>query len=124
MNEPTTEDLQKLRGQLQEEIREARGILKDLRYEIKTARELVPLLTDELFHAEVKKHVEALGKVTDEAMQRSVEKVIKSFDKLRDTLMGQDRTSVRKGRPSIPTLLENPMVIARVQRARGQADRE
>lgn len=124
MNEPTTEDLQKLRGQLQEEIREARGILKDLRYEIKTARELVPLLTEEMFAAEVKKHVEALGKVTDEAMQRSVEKVIKSFDKLRDTLMGQDRTSVRKGRPSIPTLLENPKVIARVQRAQGQADRE
>lgn len=124
MTELPVEDLQQIRDQLREEIREARGLLKDLRYEIKTARELVPLLTDDLFTTEVKKQVDALTKVTDKAMRDSVERVTKTFDELGAMLMGKDKASVRKGKPSIPELLKHPAVIARVQRARGQADRE
>ncbi|NUS86002.1 MAG: hypothetical protein HOY75_25585 [Streptomyces sp.] len=118
MPNPSTEDLQRAREQLQEEIREARGLLKDLRYEIKTARELVPLLADELFTAEVKKHVDALGKVTDAAMKRSVEQVTKSFDDLAATLMGTDRTSRRKGKVPIPDLLQARVTLDAARRER------
>lgn len=124
MTDIPTEDLTQIRDQLRAEISEARGTLKDLRYEIKTARKLIPLLTDELFEAEVKKRVDQLSKTTDEAMRRSVEKVTKSFDDLGMLLKGEDRTSRRKGKPSIPTLLEHPAVIAGIQRTRGKADRE
>jgi hypothetical protein len=122
--QPTTAELEQLRDQLRAEIREARGTLKDLRHEIKTARELIPLLTDELFAAEVKKQVDRLGKVTDEAMRRSVERVTKTFDTLGELLMGEDRTSRRKGKPSIPELLQNPAVIAGARHRMGRADRE
>lgn len=105
MPEPTTEDLQQLRDQLRTEIREARETLKDLRYEIKTARELVPLLTDELFETEVAKQLKALGEETEKAMDRSVDRVTAKFDQLYDILTGQDRQSRRAGKPTVPELL-------------------
>lgn len=106
MTQPSIEDLQTIRDQLREEIREARGTLKDLRREIKTARELVPLLTDELFEAEVKKQVDALAKETAKAMDRAVDRVFTKFDELQALIMGEDRQSRRKGRPSIPEHLQ------------------
>lgn len=106
-----TEDLSELRDQLRAEIREARETLKDLRREIRDARTLVPLLTDELFTAEVEKQVDALGKVTDQAMRRSVEKVIKSFDDLAATLLGEDRASRRKGKTPLPELFRAKSVL-------------
>lgn len=106
MKRPTTDDLAKTREQLQTEIREARETLKDLRYEIKTARELIPLLTDELFEAEVKKHVDALGKETQKAMDATAQKITREFDQLADMLMGRTPTDRRRGHPSIPELVE------------------
>lgn len=118
MAEPTTEDLQRLREQLREEIREAHGVLSDLRREIREARELVPLLTDDLFTAEVKNQLDQLAEVTAEAMQRSVAKITKNFDDLADTLMGKDRTSRRKGHVPLPDLFKAKAVLdaARTER--------
>lgn len=120
MSEQTTEELQTIRDQLREEISEARGTLKDLRREIKTARELVPLLTDELFAAEVKKQVDAFTKVTEKAMHASVERVTKTFDELGALLLGEDRASRRKGKIPIPDLFKAKAVLdaARQERQR------
>jgi signal transduction histidine kinase len=107
MADPTPEDLRKVRDELREEIREARGMLKDLRREMKEARGLLPLLTDELFEAEVRKQVDALKQATGRQMDASVRKVIAEFDKLTDTLMGTDRRSVAAGKASLPELAEN-----------------
>lgn len=98
------EQLARTREEMRAELREAHGTLKDLRAEIKTARELVPLLTDELFMAEVKKQVDQLAEATEAAMAASVDKVTAQFDRLTDTLMGQNRQQRRKGQPSIPDL--------------------
>ncbi|MGW4107022.1 hypothetical protein [Streptomyces sp. NPDC004976] len=111
MAEPTTEELQQLRDELRAEIREAHGTLKDLRTEIKTARELVPLLTDELFTAEVKKQLDQLTEATGEAMEQAVAKVTRSFDDLAATLMGEDRRSRRKGAVPLPMLLKARAVL-------------
>ncbi|MFI6274288.1 hypothetical protein [Streptomyces sp. NPDC050988] len=105
IQQPSPEELQKIRDELREEIREARGTLKDLRREIKTARELVPLLTDELFEAEVKKQVDALGTATEAAMDQAVKRVFAKFDQLQAVATGEDRHSRRRGQPSIPDLL-------------------
>lgn len=112
------EDLQELREQLRAEIREARETLKDLRREIRDARTLVPLLTDELFEAEVQKQVDALAKVNEDAMRRSVEKITSAFDELAATLMGEDRASRRRGRVPLPELFRAKAVLdaARVER--------
>lgn len=112
MPDPSAQDLTQLREQLRSEIREARGTLKDLRHEIKTARELLPLLTDELFEAEVKKRVDELGRVTEKAMDDSVARVNKKFDELSDILMGQQRHQRRRGEPSIPDLITRAAVAA------------
>lgn len=102
---PSADDLQQLRDELRAEIREARETLKDLRHEIRDARVLFPLLTDELFAAEVKRQVDALSTTTAKAMDESTARVIATFDTLRDLLLGQDRQSLRAGKASIPDLL-------------------
>lgn len=112
MTNPTAQDLVQLREQLREEIREARGTLKDLRREIKTARELVPLLTDELLEAEVTKRVDALGRITEKAMADSVARVTKTFDDLADLLTGRQRHQRRRGKPSIPDLITRAAAAA------------
>lgn len=103
---PSVEDLEQVRDQLRAEIREARETLSDLGREIKTARTLVPLLTDDLFEAEVKKHVDELSRVTEKAMEDSVARVIAKFDDLFDLLTGQDRQSRRAGKASLPELMD------------------
>lgn len=103
---PTTEQLEQVRDQLRTEIREARETLSDLRREIKDARTLVPLLTDELFQAEVRKRVDELARVTEKAMEESVARVVKRFDELADILTGQDRKTRRAGKPSVPALVQ------------------
>ncbi|MFE2469761.1 hypothetical protein [Streptomyces mirabilis] len=100
-----TEDLQQLRDELRELIREAHEVLKDLRAEKRDARELLPLLTDELFGAEVQKQVRAFTDVTKQAMDASVDRVFKKFDELQALLTGEDKQSRRKGKPSIPEML-------------------
>ncbi|MEU9654418.1 hypothetical protein AB0E00_36755 [Streptomyces sp. NPDC048110] len=111
-NTPTIADLERritaleqTRDELREEIREAHGVLKDLRHEIRTARDLVPLLTDEAFAAEVTKQVGQLEAATKQAQDAAVQRILKSFDELHATLLGEDRASRRKGRTPIPEAL-------------------
>ncbi|MDQ0829523.1 hypothetical protein QF032_001367 [Streptomyces achromogenes] len=123
MPEPTTEDLERTRAQLQDEVREARGLLQDLRHEIKTARELVPLLAKERFEAEVKKQVAELAEATKEAMDRAVTKVNTSFENLAATLLGEDRASRRKGAVPLPDLFRARSVLDAARTERQQRQR-
>ncbi|GGN47523.1 hypothetical protein [Streptomyces fuscichromogenes] len=118
MTEPSIEKLTQIRDELQEEIREARGMLKDLRRETKEARELVPLLVDELFQAEVKKQVDQLGTATKEAMDAAVKRVFAKFDELGQYVMGEDRASRRKGKVPLPDLFKARAVLDAAQRER------
>lgn len=135
MKQPTTEDLTQLHQRLREEISEARGTLKDLRHEIKAAREFVASTKDlvatlaettvmDVLHAEVTKQVEQLGTVTEQTMRKSVEKVIAEFDKIRDILLGNERAADDHEKRSIPELLQDPAVLAGVQRRLGEAGRD
>ena len=139
MKQPTTQDLAQLRDQLREEISEARGTLKDLRYEIKTARnlaeatrqlaaELAETHVRDVLEAEVTRVVAALGEQTQQQMSKSTAKVIAEFDKLRDLLLGNDRAADGREERSIPELLQDPVILARARRAAShntaEADRE
>lgn len=128
MKQPPTEDPQKTREQLGAEIREGRETLKDLRHEIKTARELmeatrqfVTRLAQEevkaVVEAEVTKQVTALREETNEVMRKSTAKVIAEFDKLRDLLLGHERVADGREDRSIPELLQDPAILAHAQRA-------
>jgi len=139
MSQPSTEDLQELLGQLRTEISEARGTLKDLRYEIKTARDLTAttrqLVTElaktqvrDLLADEVTRQVTALGKETERQMGMAAAKVMAEFDKLRDLLLGREHVADGREERSIPELLEDPAILARAQHAArrnaAEADRE
>lgn len=128
MSQPSTEDLQKTRDQLREEIREARGTLKDLRYEIKAARdlaestrqlaaELAETQVRDLLEAEVTRQLTALGEQTQEQMGKATAKVVAEFDKLRDILLGHDQVADGRREHSIPELLQDPVVLARARTA-------
>ncbi|MEU9349047.1 hypothetical protein AB0D74_48405 [Streptomyces sp. NPDC048278] len=118
MNQPSIEDLTRIRDELREEIREAHGALKDLRREVKDARELVPLLVDELFMAEVKKQVDQLGTATKEAMDAATKRVFDKFDELGQYVMGEDRASRRKGKVPLPDLFKARAVLDAAHRER------
>ncbi|MFE6282452.1 hypothetical protein [Streptomyces sp. NPDC057877] len=128
MKQPAPEDLAHIRDQLREEIRDARGTLKDLSYEIKTARDLADSLRKlvselattevrEVLEAEVARQLTALGEQTQQQMGKATSKVIAEFDKLRDLLLGQDRVADGREERSIPELLQDPVILARAQRA-------
>lgn len=135
MKQPTTEDLTQLHQRLREEISEARGTLKDLRHEIKAARELVASTKDLVatlaedtvmaaLEAEVVKQVEQLGTVTTRQMEKASTKVIAEFDKLRDILLGNERAAGDHERLSIPELLQDPAILAGVRRRLSEAGRD
>lgn len=135
MKQPTTEDLTAVRQQLREEISEARGTLKDLRHEIRAARELIDstrefvtrLVQEDVkavLEAEVTTQVALLGKTTNEAMRKSVEKVNKEFDHLADLLMGRERAAEDREKRSIPELLKDPTILARAQHNAREAGRD
>lgn len=134
MKNPTAEDLQQTREQLREEISDARGTLKDLRHEIREARQLIATakalattLADDTvrpaIEAAVTEQVEALGKVTKEQMEKAATKVIAEFDRLRDILLGNEPAADGREERSIPELLQDPAVLAGVQRRLGKASR-
>lgn len=105
MPDQSAEELRKLRDEISGLVREAHGVLKDLRSETKTAREIVPLLADEAFTAEITKQLDVLKQVTAKAMDDSVDRVFKRFDGLAAMLMAEDRQSRRKGRQPLPAAL-------------------
>ncbi|NUS29797.1 MAG: hypothetical protein HOV92_37040 [Streptomyces sp.] len=128
MTELPIGDLHKTRDQLREEIREARGALKDLRYEIKTARELAETTRGlaaelaetqvrDLLEAEVTRQVTALGDQTQQQMSKSVAKVIAEFDKLRDLLLGNGHVADGREEHSIAELLQDPAILTHARRA-------
>ncbi|WP_405594680.1 hypothetical protein [Streptomyces sp. NBC_01092] len=128
MAELPTEDLHKTRDQLRREIREARGALKDLRYEVKAARDLVEATRQlaaelaetqvrDILHAEVTRQLTALGEVTEQQMSKSTTKVIAEFDKLHALLLGHDKVADGREEHSIPDLLQDPAALARARRA-------
>lgn len=134
-----TEDLQQIRDTLRAEIREARETLKDLRYETKTTRDLtaatrqlVPELAEthvrEVLADEVTRQLAALGKEAERQMGLHAAKVMAEFDKLRDLLLGREHVADGREDRSIPELLEDPVILARAQRAASrnatEADRE
>ena len=135
MADPSTDDLKAIREQLREEIREARGTLKDLRHEIKTARGLLDATREFVTHlvqedvkavleAEVTTQVALLGKTTNEAMRKSVAKVNAEFDTLADLLMGRERATADPEKRSIPELLKDPAILAHAQHNAREANRE
>ena len=139
MSQPSTEDLQELLGHLRAEISEARGTLKDLRYEIKTARDLTAttrqLVTElaetqvrEVLADEVTRQVNALGTETERQMGLAAAKVMAEFDKLRDLLLGREHVAEGREDRSIPEMLEDPVILAHAQdaarRNAAEADRE
>lgn len=134
MKQPSTEDLTAIRDQLREEVREAHGTLKDLRREIREARELVAStqsLATTLAAGHVKAAIEAavteqlatLGEAAEGQMRKSAEKVIAEFDKLRDLLLGNERAPDAREQRSIPELLQDPAVLAGVQQRLREAGR-
>ncbi|MFJ2514676.1 hypothetical protein ACIPEL_15280 [Streptomyces griseoviridis] len=120
MPDPTADDLRREREQLLAEIREAHGVLKDLRQTTKDARhEIRRLMTDQI-SAELRKHVatglDTYKSTLDTAIESATAAVMKRFDDIADVLMGEDKTSRRRGEASIPDLFKTAAALQRAER--------
>lgn len=91
---------------LRELLREAHGVLKDLRGATKDASALAPDLVKGQLETAVADGLASYADTIRKAQDEAVAKVNDEFDKLADLLMGRDAKSRRKGQPDIPTLVE------------------
>jgi LPS O-antigen subunit length determinant protein (WzzB/FepE family) len=98
---------------LREATREAHAALKDLKGAIKEGRELVAAIdkmaqiaVEDRLKPVVEKGLEDFGKNLRQAIDVATDSVYERFDKIADLLTGEDKTSKRRGQPSIPELVE------------------
>jgi hypothetical protein len=102
---PGFDDLAKVRDELHNLIKEAHGVLKDLRIETRRAKQVIPMIVAKRINAEIRKQVAELGEATERAMKLSVEKVGREFDKLEAAFLGTGHES-KDGQASIPELVD------------------
>jgi hypothetical protein len=74
---------------LDERIREAHGVLKDLRREMREAKRIGPALAKAAVSEAVGKEIATLGVETRKAMDIAVDKVQQEFDRLTELLFGK-----------------------------------
>lgn len=100
---------------LRDAVREAHGVLKDmrgvlaeLRQERRSVEQLldgIPSRVDERIERQVVEGLAELGTQTDKAMRASVAKVISEFDRLADIFLGKDEKTRGPGRESLEELI-------------------
>ena len=91
---------------VREAVREAHGVLKDLRAAAREARALVPDLVKGQLEAAVADGLAGYADTIRKAQDEAVDRVNATFDELADLLMGRDEESRREGKPDVPTLVE------------------
>jgi DNA-binding FrmR family transcriptional regulator len=114
-------NLDELPGQLVELrdlIRQAHEATADLRAVLRQAkamRDSLPAAAEkavtEKFAAEVETGLESFGKALDKAVEDGTQAVFRRFDRIEQLLLGEDRRSVRAGKPSIPQMIETIAAI-------------
>jgi type VI protein secretion system component VasK len=102
---PQLAALTQLRDEIREELRAGHELLKDLRAEIKQAREIGPELVTTMLERQVEQELAKLAVATNEQMQLSVEKVNREFAKLADLLMGVTKEDSAGGLPTLPQII-------------------
>ena len=93
---------------LREAIREAHGVIKDMRTERRAIEALldgIPARVDARIEHQLVADLEVLGRRTKQAMDASVARVNREFDRLADILMGRDPESRAAGRAPLDELI-------------------
>ena len=87
---------------LQASIREARGIIKDLKQVKKDTENFITKGLKEYIEAELKHMLDQIGEKSQQTMHECVDKVISEFDKLTKDIMGEGT----EGRPTIRQMID------------------
>lgn len=113
--DPMTSKATTAEAGLRDAIREAHGVLKDMRgvlAEFRQERRAVeqlldglPARVDERIERQVVKGLAELATQTDKAMRASVAKVISEFDRLAELFLGKDEKTRGPGRESLEALV-------------------
>lgn len=89
-------------------LKDMRGVLADLRAERRAVEQLldgIPGRVDERIERQVVEGLEALGRQTEQAMDASVAKVGREFDRLAAIFLGTDERARAEGREPLETLV-------------------
>lgn len=93
--------------ELRELIREAHGLLKDLRVERRAVEQLldgIPAKVDARIEERVKVGLEALSEATRKTIDAATDRVFARFDRLADTLTGTNKAQRRQGKRPLEEL--------------------
>jgi heme oxygenase len=98
-------------AELRAATREAHEVLKDLRRTVKEAMQFraamehaAQVSVDEQVKAVVEKGLDDYGRALKLAIDDATRLVYKRFDRLADILLGEDKATKRRGKPSLPEL--------------------
>ncbi len=93
---------------LRDATREAHEVLKDLRHATRDAKAVFQIIegaaqtaVDERVKPVVQSGLEAFAEELRKAVDDATERVFKRFDTIADYLLGEDKRSKRRGKPSI-----------------------
>lgn len=89
-------------------LKDMRGVLAELRQERRAVEQLldgIPGRVDERIERQVVKGLAELGTQTDKAMRASVARVISEFDRLAELFLGKDEEARGEGREPLETLI-------------------
>ena len=89
-------------------LKDMRGVLADLRQERRAVEQLldgIPARVDERIERQVVEGLAELANKTDQAMRASVAKVISEFDRLAALFLGKDDEARGEGREPLETLI-------------------
>lgn len=107
-------DLDKDKAELKRLTREAHEATQDLKSVIREARGVVleirkaaSVAVNERIEPVVIAQIAALGEATQVAISEAEDRIENRFNQLASVMLGEDRKSIREGRPTIPQMAEN-----------------
>jgi uncharacterized protein (UPF0335 family) len=100
------ERLERVRDELKELLTESRGAAKDLKAEVKRAKEEVLKLAHETVENGVRREFAEFMLMLDQLIVEAQDRVNKRFDTLADILLGEDHSSRQAGKPSLIELAQ------------------
>lgn len=102
-------------------LREVHGATKDLLAAVKVARGALSELAEDKMNAAVAAHMDNLEAIMIKTQAEITDRMDRKYDMLMAVLMGEDPSSRKRGKPTVPELIQRKVEIdARIAQAKAE----
>ena len=100
-------ELKRLTREAHEAIQDLNGVLREARQMVTAIDNVAQVAVTQRLEPVVEEQIRLLSEATATAIAASEQGIYDRFDTLTQMMMGEDRKSIREGRPTIPQMAEN-----------------